>query len=60
MTVYWIVAAKEVPGVVPAGTATAIWLLTRVHVPSLVADAVASVMGLEYVPKSVVGVPVST
>jgi hypothetical protein len=49
-----------VPGVVPAGTATTIWLLTNVHVPSLVADAVARVMGVEYVLKSVVGVPAST
>ena len=46
VTVYWIVAANDVPGVVPAGTATMIWLLTIVHVPSLVADAVASVMGV--------------
>src|SRR6202035_1984056 len=60
VTAYWTVAANKVPGVVPAGTPTTIWLFTRVHVPSLVADAVASVIGVEYVAKSVVGVPVST
>ena len=54
------IAANKVPGVVPAGTAITIWLLTNVHVPSLVADAVARVIAVEYVPKSVVGVPAST
>jgi len=43
-----------------AGTFTTIWLLACVHVPSLVADAVASVIGVEYVAKSVVAVPAST
>ena len=47
MTVYWIVAKKLVPGVVFAGTAMEIWLAACVHDPSLVAEAVASVIGLE-------------
>jgi hypothetical protein len=47
VTVYWIVAAKAVPGVVFPGTATEIWLFASVHVPSLVAEAVASVIGVE-------------
>src|ERR1700692_4341533 len=56
----WIVAEKLVPGVVFAGTAMEIWLPASVHVPSLVAEAVASVIGVEYPAKPVVGVPVST
>ena len=60
MMVYWIVAENKVEAVVLAGTEMVIWLFACVQVPSLVADAVASVIGVEYVPKSVVGVPVRT
>ena len=47
MMVYWMVAENEVEAVVLAGTAIVIWLFAWVQVPSLVADAVASVIGVE-------------
>ena len=45
--VYWMVAENEVEANVLAGTATVIWLVACGQVPSLVADAVASVIGAE-------------